>query len=267
MAKSRTKKVAKADAEAVVASMFDEGGEVLAEAAERLGEEVKADRLRVELDGPQPPPPERVERPGERAWESYPLIDAVCGECGGRTRYLGELRASCRRGHLSAVDASMAINAGVEPGFKNAIATVTGPSRIDVVGKRTGTGARVIFHERPTTRLEQYDVADLTLMNPGDGDLRDTFVKVTAALTPSERETFDGRAIKEALRSAGARAVLLAVHPVAEAPDREAKAEVAHALRPADAIASWFDALPVSEEDRAAAKDRALEILATEEGA
>jgi hypothetical protein len=241
MAKSR-KKTTKADAEARVAELFGGAGEdevvqALEQKVVAAADETREERLAVELSGPQPPPHEKNPRDRgwetERAWETFPLIDAVCSQCGGRLRYLGDGRASCRNGHanVGAEVMAAAINADAEPGIKGAIATPAGPSRVDVVGKKTGTGARVIFHERATTRLEQYDVANLTLMNPADQDLRDAFVKVTAALTPSERETFDGRALKETLRSHGARAVLLAVHPVAEAPDRAAKEETACRFR------------------------------------
>lgn len=139
-----------------------------------------------------------------------------------------------------------------------------------VTARQVGS-ARVVFYEHGTTRLEQIDYdefgdyePDAEAIGVSKSRVADAFVKVTASLRPSEREAFDGRALKERLRAAGARAVLLAVHPVAEAPDREAQEEVAVAVRPEEAVEAWFSALPVSEEDRVAARDLALEILAAE---
>lgn len=139
-----------------------------------------------------------------------------------------------------------------------------------VTARQVGS-ARVVFCEHGTTRLEQIDYdefgdyePDAEAIGVSKSRVADAFVKVTASLRPSEREAFDGRALKERLRAAGARAVLLAVHPVAEAPDREAQEEVAVAVRPEEAVEAWFSALPVSEEDRVAARDLALEILAAE---
>lgn len=141
-----------------------------------------------------------------------------------------------------------------------------------VTARQVGS-ARVVFYEHGTTRLEQIDYdefgdyePDAEAIGVSKSRVADAFVKVTASLRPSEREAFDGRALKERLRAAGARAVLLAVHPVAEAPDREAQEEVAVAVRPEEAVEAWFSALPVSEEDRVAARDLALEILAAEGG-
>jgi hypothetical protein len=140
-----------------------------------------------------------------------------------------------------------------------------------VAGTRTKTRrpkrSKVTFVEHPTTRLEQYDVADLTLMNVSDQDLAGAFVKVTAALRPSERESFDGRALKDAIRAHGAVAVLLSVQPMAEAPTADAKEQTSAAVRPDAAIAAWFDGLSaVPVEDREVAKLRALEILEAEGG-
>lgn len=267
MAKTR-KRPTKAAAAARTDELFDDGaGEQAAQlerAAEAQREAEAPDRIAADEMGPQPPPHVPDPRGAERAWESYPAISGRCATCSGALRVTGPAMATCRRGHENE------LRADDGPGEAPA------PPRVDeaglrafegaVAGKRTSTGARVAFVEVPTTRLEQLDLADVAAMNPADRDLRDAFVKVTAALRPSEREAFDGRALKEELHAAGARAVLLAVHPVAEAPDREAKAEASTALRPEDAIAAWFDGLPVPEEDRAAAREIALEILAAEGG-
>jgi hypothetical protein len=116
-----------------------------------------------------------------------------------------------------------------------------------------------VFRERATTRLVSmpHDKID------GGGSLAGAFVKVEAWLRPSEREGFDGQALKQALRERGARAVLLAVRPVVEAPSGEAKRETSDASTPEDAIAAWFDGLPVPTDEREAAKASALRILET----
>lgn len=134
------------------------------------------------------------------------------------------------------------------------------------IRKAHGPKARLTFRPLDTTRLVQIDLNDTDAYDGHVvGRIKGAFVKVTAELRPSEREAFDGQALKDKLRELGARAVLLAVVPVAEAPDKEAKADVVTALRPEDAIAAWFDGLNnVPEEDREAAKTRALEILAAE---
>lgn len=145
----------------------------------------------------------------------------------------------------------------------------------DIVTRVTSTNAggrvAVSFHARETTRLEQIDYfefGDITEEGMGVAESRvaGAFVKVSTSLRPSEREAFDGQALKARLRAAGARAVLLAVQPVAEGPDAEAKAEVVAALRPEDAIAAWFAGLPIPDEDKADATARALLILAAEGG-
>ena len=204
----------------------------------------------------------------ERAWQSYPLVEGRCSVCSGLVRETPG-GSCCERGHgaapLVAEEVAELINADKVPGIANASARVIDKHTLEVIAKKVGN-ASVTFHERATSRLEEYDLADLAAMNPKDGELCDVFVKVSAELRPSEREGFDGRALKEQLRTWGARAVLLAVHPVGETPDKDAKAETAAALRPEDSIAAWFDGLPIPEEDRAAARELALEILAQEEG-
>lgn len=260
MAKAR-KRPTKAAAAARTDELFDDGaGEQAAQlerAAEAQRDAEAPDRIAADEMGPQPPPHVPDPRGAERAWESYPTISgARCGTCGGAVRETSP--PTCRRGHVT-----HAVNEAGLLGFEGAIARAP--------EKRTSTGARVAFVEVPTTRLEQIDYDDFgNITDEGMGVSKarvdGAFVKVSAALRPSEREAFDGRRLKEELHAAGARAVLLAVHPVAEAPDREAKAEASTALRPEDAIAAWFDGLPVPEEDRAAAREIALEILAAEGG-
>lgn len=141
---------------------------------------------------------------------------------------------------------------------------VTRVTSTQVVGRSCRVA--VSFHERATTRLEQVTYDDVANMEYEGLDFTGAFVKVAATLRPSEREAFDGKEIKERLRARGARAVLLAVQPVAEGPDAEAKAEVVAALRPEDAIAAWFAGLPIPDEDKADATARALLILAAEGG-
>lgn len=256
MAKAR-KKTTKKAAEAATDSMFDDGaGEqaaALEKAAEAEREESAEDRLAAELSGEQPPRHVPDPRGAERAWESYPPLDGACPECGGKLRGEGAV-ATCRRGH----ETELRRDAG--PGEAPPPATVPTSSR------RNSRGARVVFHEQPTTRLEQVDYDHVANMEHEGLRFDGAFVKVSAALRPSEREAFDGRELKERLRGHGAVAVLLAVRPVAEAPDKEAKAETSTALRPEDAIAAWFDGLPVPEDEQVEAKEKALEILASEGG-
>lgn len=122
---------------------------------------------------------------------------------------------------------------------------------------------RLSFRALETSRLVQIDLNDPR--SYADAEIAGAFVKATAELRPSEREAFDGQALKDKLRGLGARAVLLAVVPVGEAPDKEAKADVVAAVRPDEAIAAWFDGLNnVPVDDREAAKALALAILAAE---
>lgn len=294
MAKARTRPTKKAAA-ARVDELFDDGaGEHQAALEEAAAAQLAAeepDRRAADEMGAQPPPHVPDPRGDERAWESYPATTGRCATCSGALRITGPAIATCKRGHenelraddgpgeMSAAKVAAEINAGTLPGFERSSARVVDETTLEVrpleVGpasvRTNSRGARVVFHERPTTRLEHLDFEDFgNITDEGMGVAKSrvdgAFVKVSAALRPSEREGFDGRRLKEELAAAGARAVLLAVHPVAEAPDREAKAEAASSSRPEDAIAAWFDGLPVPEDERAEAKAKALEILAAEGG-
>jgi hypothetical protein len=127
---------------------------------------------------------------------------------------------------------------------------------------RTRATVRLVEHTSALP-LARYDLADLSVMDSEDKDLRGALVRVDAELRPSERASFDGEKVRTFLRACGARGVTIAVRPVAEAS--EARAEVQSALTPEAAIGAWFDALPnVPEDEREAARALALELLHAE---
>lgn len=304
MARSRTKAMTKEEASTRVDALFDEGSEQVAaleQRAEAFHAEHAEERLAADLAGEQPPPHEKIDRPNERAWESYPLVKSrKCLVCGGRLRRTGELDEpesivevfTCKLGHegqrarrkhegsigeesaerVAAAEAA-AINEGTSSHVTgHATATAEGnvvhvrPSPPHPVPMKL---ARVVFHPVDTTRLEQInydDFGNITEEGMGVAAARvaGAFVKVSAELRPSERETFDGARLKAEIRKHGAIAVLLEARPVAESPDKAAKEETSSASTPAEAITAWFDGLPVPVDEREAAKTRALEILAKE---
>lgn len=256
MAKVRTKKTA-----AQVDALFSDGGE---ESLEQRLLDVKVEKAAEKLAEEFPTPPREAPDPraSERAWESYPIAPlGECPTCLGVLRERGDGLLVCKRDHVHDLQQAQ-VRADMTTISREAIREA-GREWNDT--QLTPPRAKVVFHEHETATLEHWEFDALTEAMPGRS-FDNAFVKVSASLRPSERDGFDSRALKDRLRAQGARAVVLAVHSSAETPDLEAKREAANAIRPEDAITSWFDGLPISVEDRDAAKTKALALLAAEGG-
>jgi hypothetical protein len=291
MPKPRTRKK---DAAAAVEDMFEQDEAASLVAARALADE-ESDRIAADAMGPQPPPHVPDPRGEERAWESYPSNGARCSVCGGiqRVTSSGDV---CKRGHGGAPPLEPGATPEESPTkrHRKVVEHTTEHERarsdapaldVDAVIDAGGTvitrapehtafvidpgaasrpRAKVTLVEHTAaTRLLATD--DVSLSITGREDIEGALVKVTAELRPSERASFDGNALREHLRSLGARGVTIAVRPVAEAS--EAREDVRVAATPEAAIDAWFAALPnVPEDEREAARVLALELLGAERG-
>jgi hypothetical protein len=126
--------------------------------------------------------------------------------------------------------------------------------------KRTGSKRFVVVETWPLRQLTHEQALAAT-----EKDVARAIVKVTAELRPSERESFDGAAIKARLIALGAVAVVLAPKTIPEAPKEVDP--IARAETPQAAIDRWFDGLPanVDAADRERARELAHQLVARAE--
>jgi hypothetical protein len=118
--------------------------------------------------------------------------------------------------------------------------------------------------KRRHVRHDTWPLIQLTLVESADVAaqvVQGAIVKVTVELRPSEREGFDAAELRARLRNLGARAVVVAVTVLPEAPKKVDA--VARAERPEQSVNAWFDALPptVEEADREAARELAHRLV------
>lgn len=264
MARTRTKKTV----EAQLDTMFDDSGQaerLEAQVETELNEKAETKMAKEFPHQPKAPPDPRAQ---ERAWESYPRVwgDAECPTCQGILRRRDDGLLVCKLDH---VHDDFTTKESVAPHLSETLHSRPLPVHEEEQTPRESR-AKVEFREHTQAsklhHLNYDDTYEETRLIASGLRFEDSFVKVSATLAPSERESFDANALKDRLRKLGARAVMVVLHSSAEAPTQEAKRETAAALQPADAIKAWFEGLPISATDKAEAIDKALAILAKEGG-